>query len=89
MAETKIPVPAKSKPLLTAAEMEKHTGMKMVFITASPVLTNEVRRFYGTLKRKLIYHLQQRDERILKRQQAQQTITEQETQSIIKEVMEE
>ena len=41
--------------------MEKTTGMKMVFITASPVLTNEVRRFYSGIKGKLISMLRERD----------------------------
>ena len=41
--------------------------MKMVFITASPVLTNEVRRFYSGIKGKLINLLRQRDERMKER----------------------
>ena len=41
--------------------MEKQTGMKMVFITASPVLTNEVRRFYAGIKGKLLAMLKARD----------------------------
>ena len=36
--------------------------MKMVFITASPVLTNEVRRFYGQIKAKLLSFLKKRDD---------------------------
>ena len=35
--------------------------MKMVFITASPVLTNEVKRFYGSIKTKLVNHLKKRE----------------------------
>ena len=34
----------------------------MVFITASPVLTNEVRRFYSGIKGKLLTMLRARDE---------------------------
>jgi hypothetical protein len=41
------------KPLLVAKDFERNTNMRMVFITASPVLTNEVRRFYSNLKKKL------------------------------------
>jgi inorganic pyrophosphatase len=41
--------------------------MKMVFITASPVLTNEVRRFYSTIKGKLLALLKARDEKIKQR----------------------
>ena len=36
--------------------------MKLVFITASPVLTNEVKRFYGTLKAKLTSHLRKKEQ---------------------------
>jgi hypothetical protein len=38
--------------------------MKMVFITASPVLTNEVRRFYSSIKGKLVALLKARDARL-------------------------
>ena len=31
---------------LTAGDLEKHSQLKYVFVTASPVLTNEVKRFY-------------------------------------------
>lgn len=35
--------------------------MKMVFITASPVLTNEVKRYYQSIKAKLVVHLRKRE----------------------------
>jgi len=41
--------------------------MKMVFITASPVLTNEVRRFYSSIKGKLLALLKTRDAKIKER----------------------
>jgi hypothetical protein len=47
----------KKEQLISAKDLEKNTGMKMVFITASPVLTNEVRRFYGQIKKKLHFFL--------------------------------
>jgi hypothetical protein len=47
--------------LIKAKDLDRHTGMKMVFITASPVLTNEVRRFYSGIKGKLLHLLRQRD----------------------------
>lgn len=49
--------PAKKKQLIKAKDLDKNTGMKMVFITASPVLTNEVRRFYSGIKGKLLHLL--------------------------------
>lgn len=75
--------------MITAKDMEKHTGMKMVFITASPVLTNEVRRFYGSIKKKLMYFLEERDKRIEEKRAKFENITEQEAQAIIQEVIKE
>ena len=43
----------------------------MVFITASPVLTNEVRRFYSSIKGKLIALLKTRDAKIKERKKKQ------------------
>jgi len=37
-------------PRLTRSDLDQQTGMKMVFVTSSPVLTNEVKRYYTTLK---------------------------------------
>jgi len=42
-----------------------------VIVTASPVLTNEIRRFYGGLKDKIISELKKRDERRRKKEQAE------------------
>ena len=44
---------AKNKQLVTSEDLEKNTGMKMVFITASPVLSSEVKRFYSNLRKSL------------------------------------
>jgi hypothetical protein len=53
--------------VLESNDLKGHTGMKMVFITASPVLTNEVKRFYGSVKQKLINHLKKKeDEKLAK-----------------------
>jgi hypothetical protein len=41
--------------------MINDTGLRYVFVTASPVLTNEVRRFYGGLKDQLINHLRAKE----------------------------
>lgn len=71
--------------------MEQHTGMKMVFITASPVLTNEVKRFYQNIKAKLVAHLRKREIEFNKRQ-AQlefQNISEQEANQIIDQAIKE
>lgn len=61
----------------------------MVFITASPVLTNEVRRFYGHIKAKLLSFLKKRDDQIKMRKQQFENITEQEAQQIIDDVIQE
>lgn len=55
--EEKEAKPKEKKPLIESHDMARNTGMKMVFITASPVLTTEVRRFYNSIKSKLIGHL--------------------------------
>jgi len=47
--------------LIESGDLEKDTGMKMVFITASPVLTTEVKRFYGSIKAKLVLHLKNKE----------------------------
>jgi len=47
--------------LIESKDLEKETGMKMVFITASPVLTTEVKRFYGSIKAKLVLHLRNKE----------------------------
>jgi len=46
---------------LEAADLMKPCGMKTVFISASPVLVNEVSRFYRQLKDALIATLQKRE----------------------------
>lgn len=53
----------------TSEEAESTTGLHSVIVTASPVLTNEIRRFYTTLKAKVIGELRKREEnRRLKRE---------------------
>ena len=42
--------------------MQRACGMKTVFISASPVLVNEVSRFYHRLKEALIISLKKREE---------------------------
>jgi hypothetical protein len=42
---------------LTSKDLMKPCNMKTVFISASPVLVNEVSRFYHKLKDSLISHL--------------------------------
>ncbi len=63
--------------------------MKMVFITASPVLTNEVKRFYSSIKAKLVVHLRKREAEREKRilQEEFQNITEEEANRIIDEAI--
>ena len=40
---------------------ETSTGLHSVIVTASPVLTNEIRRFYHGLKNKVISELRKRE----------------------------
>jgi len=46
---------------LTADDLRKPCKMKTVFVSASPVLVNEVSRFYQRLKDALIEHLEQKE----------------------------
>lgn len=68
----------KDKVNLQAEDIEKDTGVKMVFITASPVLTTEVKRFYAGIKQKLILHLRKKKD-----------ISEQEASEIVEKVAQE
>lgn len=42
---------------VTSADLLEPVGMKSVFLSASPVLVNEVQRFYNRLKDALYFHL--------------------------------
>ena len=44
-------------PKLTSKDVNETTDLKMVFVTASPVLTNEVKSYYASLKDQLKKHL--------------------------------
>ena len=44
-------------PRLTASDVDNAQGVKMVFVTASPVLTNEVKQYYASLRQQLAAHL--------------------------------
>ncbi len=74
---------------LLSTDLEKTTGIKMVFITASPVLTTEVKRFYSSIKKKLINHLKRREEARAQasQQEAFQNISEQEANEIIEKAV--
>ena len=53
---------AKNKmPKLESADIEEDTSIRMVFVTASPVLTNEVKQYYSNLKARLSQTLQLRE----------------------------
>lgn len=47
----------------TSDDAESTTGLHSVIVTASPVLTNEIRRFYQVLKTKVITELKKREEK--------------------------
>ena len=40
----------------------KPTSLRMVFVTASPVLTNEVKKYYTNLKEQLKLYLEKKQE---------------------------
>ena len=42
---------------MTSEDLKQDTSVRMVFVTASPVLTNEVKTYYHSLKQKLSSHL--------------------------------
>lgn len=48
---------AKVLPRLTSNDIKEPTNVKMVFVTSSPVLTNEVKQYYASLKQQLAAHL--------------------------------
>jgi len=48
---------------LEAKDFEKSANMKSVFLSASPVLVNEVSRFYQTLKDSLVKFLREKEAR--------------------------
>ncbi|CDW72543.1 lupus brain antigen [Stylonychia lemnae] len=80
------------EPMLDSKDLENDTGIKMVFITASPVLTTEVKRFYGSIKLKLINHLKKREEaraQALLNKEGFQDITEDEALEIIEDSIDE
>ena len=41
---------AKALPRLDSEDIAEDTQVRMVFVTASPVLTNEVKQYYARLK---------------------------------------
>ena len=60
----------KKKIVLTHKDLETYTGVKIAFATASPVLTNEVRKYYDEMVTKVKKHLKIKDqERIERRKQ--------------------
>lgn len=54
---------------LESKDLSGHTGLRYVFVTASPVLTNEVRRFYQNLKEQLLNHLKAKEFNTKKKEQ--------------------
>ena len=47
----------KAIPRLSSEDVKDTTNVKMVFVTASPVLTNEVKQYYASLREQLSAHL--------------------------------
>lgn len=47
--------------LLESSDFVSHSNMKTVFISASPVLVNEVNRYYSSLKQALVDHLKKKE----------------------------
>lgn len=66
------------KTAFTADDAESSTGLHSVIVTASPVLTNEIRRFYTGLKTKVVSELRKREEmrRLKAQQQADSAVEE-------------
>jgi len=47
----------KKRVKIRAMDLKKDSCLRYVFVTASPVLTSEVKRFYSGIKEALINHL--------------------------------
>ena len=54
---------------ISSEEVDDVCGLHSVIVTASPVLTNEIRRFYTNLRNKIIGELKKREERKKAREQ--------------------
>ena len=48
---------------LTSEDANQLTGLHSVIVTASPVLTNEIRRFYESFQGRIIAELKKREEK--------------------------
>ena len=48
---------------LKAKDIQRDSKLRYLFVTASPVLTSEVRRFYASLKEQLINHLRTKEQK--------------------------
>lgn len=46
---------------MKAIDLQKDSGLRYLFVTASPVLTNEVKRFYSNIKEQLINYLRAKE----------------------------
>lgn len=44
-------------------DIDKNVGIRCIFVTASPVLTNEIKRYYDRLTKQLKEELIKRDEK--------------------------
>ena len=53
---------SKRLPALDSSDLEQPTTLKMVFVTASPVLTNEVKKYYSNLKEQLKLYVSKKEE---------------------------
>ena len=53
----------KSVKNFNADDAQEFCGLHSAIVTASPVLTNEIRRFYTSLRDKIINELKKRDQR--------------------------
>ena len=42
---------------MTQEDIKETSNVRMVFVTASPVLTNEVKQYYASLRQQLSVHL--------------------------------
>ena len=61
-------------------------SLRLVFVTASPVLTNEVRKFYNDLKKHVTYELiQRREAKVLKTKLKEEEKVNQEQISVLED----
>lgn len=73
---------------LMYSDLDNYNGLAIVFVTASPVLTNEVRRYYSELLNKIRLHFKNKYEKKLEDELSEEEKDEMENLTQMKESIE-